>query len=447
MQISSRLAALVDVPLLRRVAWHVQRIRGGLDRRFFLSLAVGLFVVVGIAALLITLVEKPWNLESFGDSFYWGLTTIFGQGDSGFVKSPAGWAISWLLILFGVAILGTITGALVAAVIDFLLKEGQGMGAAGYRGHIVVCGWNATARDIIEELRGDEYRTKIVLIHDAERSPARDAVYYVKGDPSEPDDLRRAGIEEASAAIVFPTDDSNDADMRNILVVMAIEEIAPQVRTVVEINNARHAVHFRRAHADEILVTSVLASHLLARSALDPGLTELVTDIVSGGKGSELYRVELPEDFLGMSANEVSTRLRLEHRATLLSIGRGEEMLTNPPAEFRVEAGDHALVVAESLGTLAPLKMAPTMPVPQASGGTAAAAPAAPAQPATAPAAAPGASPATASLAPAATPAPSGTAPHEAAPAGATNGASRTAPAKGNGKKAGGKKGKHAARA
>jgi len=428
----SRFAALVDVPLMRRVAWHVNRIRGGLDRRFFISLTVGLFVVVGVAALAITLVEKPWTLESFGDSFYWGLTTIFGQGNSGFVTSPAGWAISWLLILFGVAILGTITGALVAAVIDFLLKEGQGMGAAGYRGHIVVCGWNSTARDIIAELKGDEYRTKIVLIHSADRNPAGDGVYYVKGDPSEPNDLNRAGIADAAAAIVFPTDDTNDADMRNILVVMAIETIAPEVRTVVEINNARHAVHFRRAHADEILVTSVLASHLLARSALYPGLTELVTDIVSGGKGSELYRVELPAEFLGMSVNDVSTRLRLEHRATLLSIGRGEEMYTNPPADFRVEASDHALVVAESLGTLAPLKMAPTAlaaEIPTASPTVSAAGsapPAAPNGPAVAPA---------------------GTAPLEPAAVSATNGTVGTNHAKVNGKKAGTKKVKRAARA
>jgi len=72
---------------------------------------------------------------------------------------------------------------------------------------------------------------------------------------------------------------------------MAIESIAPQVRTVVEANNPMHVPHFRRAEADEILVTSRLASRLLARSALYPGLSELVTDIVSGGDGSELYRV------------------------------------------------------------------------------------------------------------------------------------------------------------
>ncbi len=359
-RIRTTFLALFDVPLLRRVSWHVRRIGGGLDRRFFISLVAGIVTIVALAAALITLLEKPWTLESLGDSFYWGVTTIFGQGDSAYVKSPAGWLVSWLLILFGVAMLGTITGALVAAVIDFLLKEGQGMGAAGYRDHIVVCGWNATARDLIQELRGDEYHRRIVLVHQAERNPAGEGVYFVKGDPSEPADLQRAGIEEAAAAIVFPTDDSNDADMRDILVVMAIESIAPQVRTVVEVNNPRHADHFRRARADEILVSSTLASHLLARSALYPGLAALVTDIVSGGAGSELYRVELPAGYTDLSIDELSARLRAEHEATLLAIGRGTELIANPRADFRLEAGDHAVVVAESLGTLAPLSLPPT---------------------------------------------------------------------------------------
>lgn len=43
------------------------------------------------------------------------------------------------------------------------------------------------------------------------------------GDCTNADDLRRAGIEEATAAIICPADASNDADMRSILTVMAIE--------------------------------------------------------------------------------------------------------------------------------------------------------------------------------------------------------------------------------
>jgi voltage-gated potassium channel len=351
-----RLANLFEVPLVRRVAWHMSRVRRGLDRRFFIALATGLFVVVLVAALAITVLEKPWTFESLGDSMYWSITTIFGQGDASYASSPGGWLVSWLLILFGVAILGTITGAFVALVIDFLLKEGQGMGASGFRDHIVICGWNATARDLVDELRTDDYRAKLVLVHRADRSPAGAGVYFVNGDPTDTTDLDRAGIQDAKAALIFPVSPTDDADMRSILTIMAIESVAPQVRTVAEVNNPRHVEHFRRARVDEVLVTSSLASRLLARSALYPGLTGLVTDIVSGGEGSELYRVYLPEEYAGLSVDEASARLRAEHRATLLAIGRGASTIVNPTSDFHIEAGDEALVVAESLGTLAPLK-------------------------------------------------------------------------------------------
>ena len=92
------------------------------------------------------------------------------------------------------------------------------------------------------------------------KNPAGSGVYFVNGDITSADDLRRAGIEEATAAVVCPADPSNESDMRSILAVMAIESIAPDVSTVVEVNNPAHVEHFRRAHADEIMVTSRIAS-------------------------------------------------------------------------------------------------------------------------------------------------------------------------------------------
>lgn len=344
-------------PLLRRIVFHARRVGGSVDSHFFFALATGLIGFVVLAAVAITLLEKPFTVGAFGQSFYWAVTTVLGQGDSNYVTSPGGWVVSWLLVLFGVAIVGAITGAIVGFVIDFLLKEGQGMGAAGFRDHIVICGWNTTAREMVKELKTDEYRAKVVLIHEAERNPAGEGVYFVRGDTTMAHDLERAGIAEASAALVVPADTSNEADMRSILTTMAIESIAPQVRTVVEVNNPAHVEHLRRAHADEVLVTSRLASRLLARSALYPGLSELVTDIVSGGEGSELYRVALPNDYCGLSVDELSARLRAEHRATLLGISREGAAHVNPAADFRLEPGDDAVVVAESLGTLAPLRL------------------------------------------------------------------------------------------
>jgi len=361
-RIARLVSTVFSVPVLRRLAFHVDRMTRNVDRHFFLRLFAGLFGIVFVAAVLVTLIEGP--RESFRDfvstlasSFYWGVTTVMGSGDPSYVSNPGSYLISWLLVLFGVAIVASITGALVGFVIDFILKEGQGMGASGYRDHIVVCGWNSTARELVNELNGDDYERRIVVVHDSDKNPAGNEVYFVNGDVTDVEDLRRAGIEEAMAAVICPASATNEADMRSILTVMAIESIAPQVRTVVEVNNPQHVDHLRRANADEIMVTSRIASRLLARSSLYPGLAELVTDIVSGGEGSEIYRVALPEQFIGLSVDELSSRLRADHAATLLAIGRDGHAFVNPPSDFRLAPGDDAVVVAESLGSLAPLEL------------------------------------------------------------------------------------------
>ncbi len=340
-------------PLLRRVSWYGRRITSNLDRRFFFALILGILIVCTIAAVLITLIEKPWNLRAFGQSIYWAITTIFGQGQAGYVTTPAGWFISWLMILFGVALLATITGALVGVVINFLLKEGQGMGVSGYRDHIVVCGWNSTARELIDELRSDDRKVRIVLIHDADRNPAGEHVYYVKGDASDSRDLERAGILHAAAALVFPLEGSNDADMKSILTVMTIDSMAPSVRVVAEVNNPRHVDHFNRAGADELLVTSHVASRLLARSAIYPGLTDLVSDLVSSG-GSELYRVKIPAAYVGRTIEEAGVAFRREHGATLVAIRRDGHAVFHGAGDFTLRADDDAMVIAESLGAMEP---------------------------------------------------------------------------------------------
>ena len=88
-------------------------------------------------------------------------------------------------------------------------------------------------------------------------------------------------------------------------------------------------------------------------------------DIVSGGEGSELYRVSLPDDYIGLSIDEVAARLRRDHRATLLSINRGGRAYVNPDSDFVLSMGDDAIVVAETLGELAPLEMSDLYAVPK----------------------------------------------------------------------------------
>ena len=59
----------------------------------------------------------------------------------------------------------------------------------------------------------------------------------------------------------------------------------------------------------------------------------------------------LPDPYVGLTIDELSAKLRGEHRATLLAVTRDGTSRTNPPADFRLQPGDDAVVVAESLGS------------------------------------------------------------------------------------------------
>jgi voltage-gated potassium channel len=364
-----RFARVFEFPVIRRVAWYFRQVSSRLDGGFFRPLLIGLVVFLVVTSAAVWLFETDRSANALGRSVYWTSTTVLGQGDGSFAAGPVGWVAGWLLGLFGVAIVATMTGVLVGFFIDFLLKEGQGMGASGYRDHVVVCGWNPTARDLIEELTGDESGLRIALVHETEKNPAGGQVYYVRGDTTDEADLKRAGIETARSAIVCPADSSNEADLHSILTVLAIEAVAPHVRTVAEVNNPIHVPHFRRANVDELLVTSRITSRLLARSAVYPGLTELVTDMVGGGSDAEdpqLYRVKLPPECVGMSTIELATVMRADHHANVLAVSRDGKTVGNPPHGFRMEPTDDLVVLAFSLGDLEPVEVVAAVPAEDA---------------------------------------------------------------------------------
>ena len=74
----------------------------------------------------------------------------------------------------------------------------------------------------------------------------------------------------------------------------------------------------------------------------------------------------MPDEYIGLSIDAVSALLRNDHSATLLSVNRGGRAFVNPPTDFVLQEGDDAIVVAQGLGTLAPLRMQrPSTTVPR----------------------------------------------------------------------------------
>ena len=118
------LLRLVDVPVLRRVAWYAGQVRSRVDRRLLLVLGGGIVGTVLLAAIVLTILERDESqpvLGQIGAGFYWGINTVLGSGDPGFVTTVIGGVISWLLTLVGLVLLAIATGLLIGVIIDFVL--------------------------------------------------------------------------------------------------------------------------------------------------------------------------------------------------------------------------------------------------------------------------------------------------------------------------------------
>ena len=153
---------LINAPVVRRLAWYGRQLREQLNPRMVVNVLVALLFVVAIVALIEMLAERQLSLADYAESLFWALTSLMGNGDPSFATGPIGGILYVVLIAIGLIMIGLVTGAIIAVIIDFLLKEGQGLGASGFRNHIVICGWNPTAREAIDELRSDTYKRKLV---------------------------------------------------------------------------------------------------------------------------------------------------------------------------------------------------------------------------------------------------------------------------------------------
>lgn len=146
-------------------------------------------------------------------------------------------------------------------------------------------------------------------------------------------------------------DDQLDATARDAKVVLGaltVESINPDVYTIVELANAANAKHCERAHANEIVVTCDLGSGLIARAALDHGITRVVSDLLSSHHGEELYKLAVPVSMVGRRFIEVMTEMKQQHASIVLAVQKGSEgpVTCNPPADYSLEKDDHLFVVA-----------------------------------------------------------------------------------------------------
>ncbi len=316
----------------------------------FDRLLLFILLLLVVSSIAVSFLEPSISLIN---GFWWSIVTLttVGYGDI----SPAtigGRVIAVILMLFGIGLLGTLSATIASFLIDLKLKENRGMSSFDFENHIILCEWNQRARTVLQELRADPCvaDAPIVLIADIEMKPIDDDdLHFIKGNVSD-ETLERANLTDAKTVVILG-DTSLDVasrDAKAVLTTLTVESINPDAYTIVELENEANVKHCQRANADEIIVGSELSSNLMARAALNHGITKVISEVLSAQSGNELYKIPLPASMAQRPFIEIFTEMKQKHHSTVVAVQKGSKgsVITNPPGDRRLEQGDYLIVMA-----------------------------------------------------------------------------------------------------
>ncbi len=323
-----------------------------IHRIFFVAL---LIVILGSIAF--AHVEKDMG---FIQALWWAVVTVTTVGYGDITPSTlAGKIIGMVVMIFGIGLVGILTASLAGFFIEERELGRKGARAVDQSGHFLICGWNYRGQKIYEELRADVKSAEkpVVLIADLDESPVHDdpLFYFIKGEVNA-ETLAKARADKADTAIILSDErlEPYARDAKSILTTLTIKSIYPQLYLCVELSDDSNVEHCRRARADEIVVVGELSTNLLVQAALDHGVTELISELVSNRYGNELYMIGVPDEVKGKSFLEVLENLKKKHN--ILCVGVKEHkngnFISNPPGDYIVKADDRLVVIASSRPSL-----------------------------------------------------------------------------------------------
>lgn len=221
--------------------------------------------------------------------------------------------------------------------------------------HLVIFNFAGLAKveRILQELALDRAvgnSMPVVLVDDQlDELPAelqKRGVRYVRGNPTRDETLQRAAIDQALHAVILTRDPTDPAsDNLNVTIALAIEGRCKKVNTVVECIDPASEELLRKAGCDRIVCTSRFDAHFLSQELLNPGVQEVLGDLLSNGQGQQIYLVPVSDTG---SFESLATRCRQQgHLALGISCTDGRVRM-NPPAAEQVTPGCRLVTIGPS---------------------------------------------------------------------------------------------------
>lgn len=308
------------------------------------------------------------NFGSLGEALWFSLMTVIaGEPIGAEANSPLGRVVTVVIMLGGLTLFAVITGTVSAVMVDTFRKmKVRPMELEDLEDHVIVCGWNQAGQLIVEELLHDGKRFEHVVViterDDLDEHPVVQSnpsrVFTIQDDFTRVDALKRAGLEQASYALLLADTSreersSQDRDARTVLAAMLIEKINQSIYTTVQLLNRDNETSLRQIGVEEIIVSDEYVGNIMATVTRNRGIVSMLDELLTAKWGHQFYKNPVPPELVGLQVREAIVRLKEEYDATLLGLdlhdqNRRQSILVNPPPELVLEEGLDLFVAASA---------------------------------------------------------------------------------------------------
>jgi voltage-gated potassium channel len=247
-----------------------------------------------IAVIILTGIIGFMLIEGFSllDAVYMTIVTVTTVGyEEVHELSKAGKIFNILLIISSFATfayaLAKLTQYIVDGEINKFFKNRKIMSAIKeLKDHVIVCGYGRNGKQAAKIL--GHHKVRFVVIESNEERieqelSKKDGILYIKGDATDDDVLRSAGIDRAKALITALPEDAD-----NVYIVLSARSLSQSIQIISRSSNPGAATKLRKAGADNVISPDKIGGTHMATLVSKPDVIEFI-DYLSGEEGESIH--------------------------------------------------------------------------------------------------------------------------------------------------------------